>query len=117
MTVAPAPNDANQREPGLEDEAGKEGDDHAYGEINLASIRAVYKEEVKNSQALDSVLCPTPEFARLQQSGGEGRELVKTELGCGLDAFVIDNVFSNKECSSIIEVVESMGFSFWNPAR
>eukprot|EP00961_Rhodomonas_salina_P092886 1250302-Rhodomonas_salina.4 len=93
-----------------------EDGEHAFGEIDLASIRAVYKEEAGNSQTLDDVLC-SPEEYETRQLRENSLPVTKSEVGFGLDAFVLENVASETECCSLIKAVEDMGFSFWNPAR
>lgn len=92
-----------------------EDGEHAFGEIDLASIRAVYKEEAGNSQTLDDVLC-SPEEYETRQLRENSLPVTKSEVGFGLDAFVLENVASETECCSLIKAVEDMGFSFWNPA-
>jgi hypothetical protein len=74
--------------------------------IDLASIRAVAKEEVERGHILDDILGPT--------SVAEG-ELHREDVGKGLDAFVVEGLVDSEEAAALIRATESLGFSFWNP--
>ena len=73
--------------------------------IDLASIRAVYKEEVASTTALDGLLA----------SSGAPSRIDREALGAGLDGFVLKDVLAPGECKALIKATEGMGFSFWNP--
>lgn len=76
--------------------------------IDLASIRAVYKEEVPSNKELDGiVMCAA--------GTSHDSEIFKEPLGAGLDGFVLTGVLRQVECERLIRATESMGFSFWNP--
>ena len=75
--------------------------------IDLASIRAVYKEEVASTTALDGLVAP---------SSGASSRIEREALGGGLDGFVLKDVLAPGECEALIKATEGMGFSFWNPA-
>lgn len=36
-------------------------------------------------------------------------------LNGGLDAFILERILSEKECSTLRDEAEQMGYSFWNP--
>ena len=74
--------------------------------IDLKSIRAVYKEEVASTNALDDLVPCCPLLA----------EAGKEPLQGGLDGFVLKGLLNKSECESLIKATESMGFSFWNPS-
>jgi hypothetical protein len=74
--------------------------------IDLASIRAVYKEEAASNKELDGIVADT----------SLGGEIEKEPLGAGLDGFVLKGVLEPSECRELIHATESLGFSFWNPA-
>lgn len=75
-------------------------------DIDLASIRAVYKEEAASNKELDGIVA----------DASPGGEIEKELLGAGLDGFVLNGVLEPSECRQLIHATESLGFSFWNPA-
>ena len=90
------------------EEAGGTGAQGGTADLNLASIRAVFKEEAAETAVLDNVV----------SSDGTPEEVVKDDLAeAQLDAFVLKGLLSRDECQGLISATEKLGFSFWNPVH